>query len=115
MPTMNELRTEWKGIRSALGNLICYVDGKVAQLGEAEQTWQKGYDCGHKDGYEQGWSDCVDCEGKRKKTNREVFAEVFPEADGLSKLVDVMDAPNGKAFKLSKWWDEPYKEAEEGE
>lgn len=29
MPTVEEIRGEWKGIRSALGNLICYVDGKT--------------------------------------------------------------------------------------
>lgn len=64
MPTMNEIRTEWKAIRTALGNIICYLDGKTAQLGDAEQAWQKGYDAGHKDGYKNGWADCIDCEGK---------------------------------------------------
>ena len=54
MPTMKEICTEWKGIRSALGNLICYIDGKAEQYGEAEQTWQKGYDCGWKDGMKAG-------------------------------------------------------------
>lgn len=54
MPTMIEIRTEWKAIRSALGNLICYIDGKSEQLGEIENSWQKGYECGHRDGLKAG-------------------------------------------------------------
>lgn len=54
MPTVDEIRDEWKGIRSALGNLICYIDGKTEQLPDLERSWQKGYDCGYKDGYKAG-------------------------------------------------------------
>ena len=57
MPTVDEIRTEWKGIRSALGNLICYVDGataKIESLKDLQTSWQKGYDCGHQDGYKAG-------------------------------------------------------------
>lgn len=57
MPTIDEIRSEWKGIRSALGNLICYIDGKTAQiesLKDLEHSWQKGYDCGHNDGFKAG-------------------------------------------------------------
>ena len=57
MPTVDEIRTEWKGLRSALGNLICYIDGKTAQiesLKDLEHSWQKGYDVGHQDGFKAG-------------------------------------------------------------
>lgn len=57
MLTVEEIRTEWKTIRSELGNLICYIEGKTAQLGEIEQSWQKGYDAGYKDGHKQGLHD----------------------------------------------------------
>ena len=43
MPTIEEIRTEWKTIRSALGNLICYIDGKTEQLGDMDAAYCKGY------------------------------------------------------------------------
>ena len=64
MPTIEEIRTEWKAIRSALSNLICYIDGKTKQLGGIEQSWQKGYDCGHRDGHKQGLLDANEDYGK---------------------------------------------------
>lgn len=60
MPTIEEIRTEWKTIRSALGNLICYIDGKTEQLGDIHTSWKKGYDCGHADGVKQGMSESED-------------------------------------------------------
>lgn len=114
MPTMAEIRNEWKTIRSALGNLICYIDGKAEQFGNAEETWKKGYDAGYKDGYKSGWSDCVDCEGQlpKEKTNAEKFLEVFPDVESISTLVSVLKNDRGNGFMRSKWWDEPYKEPE---
>lgn len=114
MPTMDEIRTEWKAIRSALGNIICYLDGKTAQLGDAEQAWQKGYDAGHRDGYKNGWSDCVDCEGKqpKEKTNGDKFLEVFPGVDSLDKLVTVLKTDIGNGIVQSDWWSEPYVEVD---
>ncbi len=55
MPTAEEIRTEWKAIRSALGNVICYIEGRTTQLGEIERCWQKGYDCGYADGVKSGY------------------------------------------------------------
>lgn len=49
MPTIEEIRTEWKGIRSALGNLICYMDGKTEQLKSFDEAYQKGVNDGSLD------------------------------------------------------------------
>lgn len=49
MPTVEEIRGEWKGIRSALGNLICYVDGKTEQLKSLDEAYQKGVNDGSLD------------------------------------------------------------------
>lgn len=49
MPTVEEIREEWKGIRSALGNLICYVDGKTEQLKSLDEAYQKGINDGSLD------------------------------------------------------------------
>ena len=46
MPTINEIETDWKAIRSSLGNLICYIDGKVAQLQDMSEAYRKGYNNG---------------------------------------------------------------------
>lgn len=54
MPTIEEIRAEWKTLRSALGNLICYIDGKTEQLQDLQHSWQEGYECGHKDGIKVG-------------------------------------------------------------
>ncbi len=54
MPTMEEIRREWQGVRSAIGTLVCYIDGKVGQVGEDGESWQKGYDSGYKDGMKAG-------------------------------------------------------------
>ena len=53
MPTTDEIKTEWKSLRPAIGNLLCYIDGKMAKiesLKDLELSWKKGYDCGYKDG-----------------------------------------------------------------
>lgn len=49
MPTINEIRTEWKGVRSALGNLICYMDGKVESLKSFDEAYQRGVNDGSLD------------------------------------------------------------------
>lgn len=49
MPTAEEIRDEWKGIRSALGNLICYMDGKTEQLKSFDEAYQKGVNDGSLD------------------------------------------------------------------
>ena len=53
MPTVEEIRDEWKGIRSALGNLICYVDGKTEQLKSLDEAYQKGVNDGSLDAKER--------------------------------------------------------------
>ena len=54
MPTTDEIRREWKAIRSELGNIICHIDVQTERLGEAQTSWQKGYDFGYRDGYKNG-------------------------------------------------------------
>lgn len=92
MPTMEEIRTGWKAIRSALGNVICYIEGKTTQLGEAEQSWNKGYDCGYADGvksgydaspedYKKGFEDCWEIARRIVKMDVHELAKVFfPDA-----------------------------------
>ena len=70
MPTIEEIKDEWKGIRSALGNLICYIDGKMEQLKSLDEAYQKGvndgsldakdrvsaaFECGYNDGLHDAW------------------------------------------------------------
>ena len=64
MPTIDEIRTEWKGVRSALGNLICYMDGKVESLKSFDEAYQKGVNDGSLDvkervsaAFQSGYSD----------------------------------------------------------
>lgn len=56
MPTIEEIRTEWHGVRSAVGTLVCYIDGKVAQLQDMGEAYRKGYN----DGIEKGSLDVKD-------------------------------------------------------
>ena len=56
MPTIEEIRNEWKAIRSALGNLICYIDGKTEQLQDMSEAYRKGYN----DGVDKGSLDVKD-------------------------------------------------------
>lgn len=55
MPTFEEIRTEWKGVRSALGNLICYMDGKIQQLQSLGNAYEKGYDEGSANAFGNGY------------------------------------------------------------
>jgi hypothetical protein len=56
MPTIEEIRKEWHGVRSAVGTLVCYIDGKVAQLQDMSEAYRKGYN----DGIEKGSLDVKD-------------------------------------------------------
>ena len=75
MPTIEEIRNEWKGVRSAVGMLIGYIDGKVAQLQDMSEAYRKGYNdgieagsldvkdrvsCAYQDGYAEGLEDAWD-------------------------------------------------------
>lgn len=53
MPTVEEIRSEWKALRSALGNLICYMDGKVESLKSFDEAYQKGVNDGSMDAKER--------------------------------------------------------------
>lgn len=72
MPTIEEIRTEWHGVRSAVGTLVGYIDGKVAQLQDMSEAYRKGYNdgiekgsldvkdrvsCAYQDGYAEGLED----------------------------------------------------------
>lgn len=57
MPTTNEIRTNWKRIRSDLGNLICSIDGKESQIGNQQENWDRGYKAGESDGFQRGRED----------------------------------------------------------
>ncbi len=82
MPTADEIRMEWKGIRSALGNLICYIDGKTEQMPDLEKSWQKGYDCGHKDGFKAGADSVVTDKRELVKTRwAEVHVDFANDSD----------------------------------
>lgn len=50
MPTIEEIRAEWKGVKSAVGTLVGYIDGKIAQLQDMSEAYKKGFD----DGIEKG-------------------------------------------------------------
>lgn len=118
MPTAKEIRTEWKTIRSALGNLICYIEGKTEELYEIEQIKEKEYERGHEEGYRLGWSDCEEFMSKHVKTNADVFTKAFPGITSVSQLVKVIkDASERNGIMRSEWWDEPYKSpgSEDGE
>lgn len=55
MITIEEMDSRWKEIRSDLGNMISWVDGKMEHL----KSWNKAYDRGHADGYELGLDEGV--------------------------------------------------------
>lgn len=40
--TVEDIEIEWRKIRPAVGNLICYIDGKVEQLKSYEDAYSKG-------------------------------------------------------------------------
>lgn len=37
MATAEEIRAEWKELRSGLGNLICHIEGRISQLEALEK------------------------------------------------------------------------------
>ena len=74
--TSVEIRNQWKDLRSALGNLICAIDGKTKQLVDMEQSYQKGYDRGYEDGTKQN----------PRITNANKFVEVFGFMPGYEEL-----------------------------
>ena len=53
MPTVEEIRSEWEALRSALGNLVCSIDGKAEQLKSLDEAYQKGVNDGSMDAKER--------------------------------------------------------------
>ena len=88
MPTIEEIRSEWKAIRSALGNLICYIDGKTAQLQDMSEAYHKGYNdgsldvkdrvsCAYQTGYAEGLEDAWETACRIVQMDVHKRAEVF--------------------------------------
>ena len=57
MLTIKEINTNWKSLRSELGNLICYIDGKFEKLKDLDTAYEKGRKEAYADAYEQGLKD----------------------------------------------------------
>lgn len=72
----DDIRVEWRAIRSAMGNLICYIDGKEQSLKDLDVAYQKGINDGSLDvksrveeSYQRGLADAW-------KAARQIFAEL---------------------------------------
>jgi hypothetical protein len=95
---MEEIRTEWKELRSALGNLICHIDSKTAQLNDMESAYKKGFEKG------------VEYGRKASKSNANKFVEVFGFMPGYEILDD------GRSYYPSletDFWEAEYKPPKE--
>lgn len=92
MPTIEEIRTEWRSVRSAVGTLIGYIDGKVAQLQDMSDAYRKGYNdgieagsldvkdrvsCAYQDGYAEGLEDAWETACRIVQMDVHKRAEVF--------------------------------------
>lgn len=92
MPTIEEIRKEWHGVRSAVGTLVGYIDGKVAQLQDMSEAYCKGYNdgidkasldvkdrvsCAYQDGYAKGLEDAWETAYQIVQMNMCKCAEVF--------------------------------------
>lgn len=112
MPTIEEIRTEWETIRSALGNLICYIDGKVAQLQDMSEAYRKGYNdgiekgsldvkdrvsCAYQDGYAEGLEDAWETACRIVQMDVHKRAEVF--------FLDAKATTHDEPFKHYSVWD----------
>ena len=107
MPSCKEIHTEWKAVRSALGNLICYIDSKATRYEEAETVWQMAYEQGFEDGYKAG----VDDSKTAVKTNADKFVEVFGFRPGYEEDGKRVYYP----LLQEDFWNAEYKEQEEAE
>lgn len=92
MPTIEEISTEWHGVRSAVGTLVGYIDGKVAQLQDMSEAYRKGYNdgiekgsldvkdrvsCAYQDGYTEGLEDAWETACRIVQMDVHKRAEVF--------------------------------------
>lgn len=112
MPTIDEIRTEWKTIRSALGNLICYIDGKTEQLQDMSEAYHKGYNdgiekgsldvkdrvsCAYQDGYAEGLEDAWETACRIVQMDVHKRAKVF--------FSDAEAVTHDEPFKHYSAWD----------
>lgn len=112
MPTIEEIRTEWKTIRSALGNLIGYIEGKTAQLQDMSEAYRKGYNdgiekgsldvkdrssCAYQDGYAEGLEDAWETACRIVQMDVHKRAEVF--------FSDAVAVTHDEPFKHYSAWD----------
>ena len=81
MPTVEEIRGEWKAIRPALGNLINYMDGKTKSLKSLDEAYQKGINDGSLDAKERV-SAAFQCDYWQKLTNERGYCSNWREKDG---------------------------------
>lgn len=135
MKTVEEIRELWKAIRPEIGNLLCFIDGKINQIEDIEQAYKKGIE------YAQMLEDertchnckynanakteepCVYCskaytnefiqwKPEPEKTNFDKFVETFGFAPGYEFLAD--GSRHYPSLNID-FWNEPYKEpAEDG-
>lgn len=117
MPTIEEIRTEWKGIRSALGNLICYMDGKTEQLQSFDEAYQKGVNDGSLDvkervsaafqsGYNDGLHDAWEIATRIVTMDVHERAKVFFEnAEAVTAEEPFKRYTAGEALQLLKAYD----------
>lgn len=98
MPTVEEIRSEWKTLRSALGNLVCSIDGKAEQLKSLDEAYQKGVNDGSLDvkarvgaafqsGYNDGLNDAWEIATRIVAMDVHERAKVFFE-NAIASTVD---------------------------
>ena len=112
MPTIEEIGTEWKTVRSALGNLICYIEGKTTQLQDMSEAYRKGYNdgiekcsldvkdrvsCAYQDGYAEGLEDAWETACRIVQMDVHKRAEVF--------FSDTEAVTHDEPFKHYSAWD----------
>lgn len=97
MPTTEEIRAEWKNIRSSLGNLLCCIDGKLESLKTLDEAYQKGVRDGCHDAYEKGLEDAWEMARQIPGLTTKEACDIW----GLEKWLDVYDMTANQA--LEKW------------
>ena len=97
MPTTEEIRAEWKNIRSSLGNLLCCIDGKLESLKTLEEAYQKGARDSSYAAHEKGLEDAWDMARHITAFSEDKVCDIW----GVSNWFDVYDMPANQA--LEKW------------
>lgn len=84
MYTAEEIRSDWKVLRSALGNLICHIDGRMEQLKSLEDAYLRGVNDGSLDAkdrvgaaIEKGYEECWEIATRIVKMDARERAKVF--------------------------------------